>query len=99
MIPLSPAAEQQLNELTRFYAERERDAAIDNMVDSVERASTRYLANQGLFYDAPRPYPALLRPGWRWAKEGRYWIAFSSGRNGPVIRAIFHDAADIPGRL
>ena len=99
MIPLSPAAERQLDELTGFYAERERDAAIDNLVDSVERASARYLAGQGLFYDAPRPYPALLRPGWRWAKEGRYWIAFSTAKGGPVIRAIFHEAADIPGRI
>ncbi len=99
MIPLSPAAERQLDELTRFYVERERDAAIDNLVDSVERASARYLAGQGLFYDAPRPYPALLRPGWRWAKEGRYWVAFSTAKGGPVIRAIFHEAADIPGRM
>lgn len=99
MIPLSPAAEHQLDELTRFYAEHERDAAIDNLVDSLERASARHLADRGLFYDAPRPYPALLRPGWRWAKEGRYWIAFSTAKSGPVIRAIFHDAANIPGRL
>jgi len=99
VIPLSPAAARQLDELSRFYAERERDGAIDSLVDSVERASDRYLANQGLFYDAPRPYPALLRPGWRWAKDGRYWIAFGPARNRPVIRAIFHDAADIPGRL
>ena len=55
MIPLSPAAERQLDELTRFYAERERDAAIDNLVDILERASARYLADRGLFYDAPRP--------------------------------------------
>ena len=99
MIPLSPAAERQLDELTRFYAERERDAAIGSLVDSVERGSARYLANEGLFYDAPRPYPALLRPGWRWTKEGRYWIAFGLTKSGPVIRAIFYDAADMPGRL
>ena len=99
MIPLAPAAERQLDELTRFYAERERDAAIDNLANSVERASARYQANQGIFYDAPRPYPRMSRSGWRWTKEGRYWIAFGPGRSGPVIRAIFHEAADIPGRL
>ena len=32
MIPLSPAAEHQRDELARFYAERERDAAIDNQL-------------------------------------------------------------------
>ena len=99
MIRLSPAAERQLDELTRHYAERERDEAIDRVVDSVERASARYLANRGLFYDAPRPYPSLLRPGWRWTKEGPYWIAFSPSPIGPLIRAVFHDSADIPRRL
>ncbi len=99
MIPLSPAAERQLNELTRYYAERERDAAIDNLVDCVERASARYQANRGLFYNAPRPYPSLLRPGWRWTKEGRYWFAFGRTESGAVIRAIFYDEADIPGRV
>ncbi len=99
MIPLSTAAEHQLNELTRYYAERDRDAAIDHLVDSVEQASARYLANRGLFYGAPRPYPTLIRPGWRWTKEGRYWIAFGPTTSGPIVWAIFHDAADIPGRL
>lgn len=59
MIPLSPAAEKQLNALTQYYAERRRDAAIDNLVDCLERASARYLDGRGLFYDAPRPYPTL----------------------------------------
>ena len=63
MIPLSSVAEHQLNELTRFYAERERDAAIDNLVDSLERASALYLADRGSFYNAPHPCPVPLRPG------------------------------------
>ncbi len=99
MISFSPRAKRQLDDLTRHYAERGRDAAIDNLVDSVERASARYLANHGLFYDAPRSYPTLLRPEWRWTKEGRYWIAFSSAKAGPVIRAIFYEAANMPGRF
>jgi hypothetical protein len=41
----------------------------------------------------------LLRPGWRWTKEGRYWIAFSPAKGGPIIRAIFYEAANIPDRL
>ncbi len=99
MITLSPAAERQLDALIRHYAERLRDEAIDNLVESLERACARYLAGQGLFYDAPRPYPSLLRPGWRWTKEGRYWVAFSKVTNGPVVRAVFYDSANIPGRL
>ena len=99
MIPFSPRAKRQLDDLTRHYAERGRDAAIDNLVDSVERSSARYLANRGLFYDAPRPYPTLLRPGWRWTKEGQYWIAFGPAKAGPVIHAIFYEAANMPGRL
>jgi len=99
LIPFSPRAKRQLDELTRHYVVRGRDVAIDRLVDSIERASARYLANQGQFYDAPRPYPTLLRPGWRWTKEGRYWIAFGPAKDGPVIRAIFYEAANIPGRL
>ena len=99
MIPFSPRAKRQLDDLTRHYADRGRDIAIDHLADSIDRASARYLANRGPFYDAPRPYPALLRRNWQWTKEGRYWIAFSPAKSGPVIRAIFYDSANIPGRL
>jgi plasmid stabilization system protein ParE len=99
VIPLSRTAAKQLHELTRYYADRDRDDAIENLIQSVERASERYQASRGLFYSAPRPYPSLVRPGWKWTKEGRYWIAFRQGKRGPVISAIFHEAADIPRRL
>jgi len=91
VIPLSSSAEKQLDELTRYYADLGRDAAIDNLADSLERASTRYLAGRGLFYDTPRPYPTLLRPGWRWTKEGSYWIAFYSVAGGSVIMDLPRD--------
>ncbi len=99
MIALAPAAERQLEALTRHYAERGRDAAIDRLVDSLERAGARYLAGRGLFYDAPRPYPTMLRPGWRWTKQGRYWIAFSRDEQGVVVRALFYEGANMPDRL
>ena len=99
MIPFSPQAKRQLDELCRHYAERGRDAAIDNLVDSLEHACARYVASHGLFHDAPRPYPALLRPGWRWTKEGRYWIAFGPAKAGPVVRAVLYEAANMPNRL
>ena len=47
---------------------------------------------------APRPYPDLARPGQAWIKSGRYWLAYSL-TDPPVIVALFHDTADIPGRL
>jgi len=99
LIPFSPRAKRQLDDLTRHYADRGRDIAIDHLADSIDRASARYLANRGPVYNAPRPYPSLLRRNWRWTKEGRYWIAFSPAKSGPVIRAIFYDSANIPGRL
>jgi len=83
VIPLLPAAERLLGELTRrFCAERGREAAIDSLVDSVERASARYLADGGVFYDAPSPFLSMLRAGWRWAEKGR--PIFSSCLNAPA---------------
>jgi len=99
LIAFSPRAKRQLDELTSHYAEHGRDVAIDRLVESIERASARYLGNRGQFYDAPRPYPTLLRRGWRWTKEGRYWIAFGPAKDGAVIRAIFYETANMPERL
>lgn len=99
MIRLSPEAERQLEELARYYAERGRDGAIDNLIGAVERASARYLAGRGSFYDAPRPYPSVIQPGWRWTKEGRYWLAFAADGSGPIVAAIVFDAADLPRRV
>lgn len=99
MIALSDEARAQLTALNEYYAERGRDLAIDRLADSLERASFRIIHGRGSFYDAPRPYPTLARKGWRWTKEGRYWIAFTSGVRGLSIVAVFHDSADIPNRL
>lgn len=99
MIPLSRLAKAQLDALTAYYVERGRDEAADRLAERIERASSRIQSGQGLFFDAPRPYPGVARNGWRWTKEGPYWIAFARDARGPVIRAVFHDAADIPRRL
>lgn len=99
MIRLSPEAERQLDELAEYYAKRGRDQAIDNLVDAVERASNRCIAGRGSFYDVPRPYPAVRRPGWRWTKEGRYWLAFTTDADGPIIAAIVFESADLPRRV
>ena len=99
MIPLSSAAESALATLTEHYAALGRDRAIDRLVACVEAACARYEQKRGLFYDSPRPYPRLRDLGFRWTKEGAYWIAFAVADAGPVLVAIFHDAADIPNRV
>ena len=99
MIRLSPEAERQLDELALHYAERGRDEAIDNLAGAVERACERYAEGRGSFYDAPRPYPTVRQPGWRWTKEGRYWLAFTADAHGPIVAAIFFETADLPRRI
>jgi hypothetical protein len=69
------------------------------LVASIETACDRYENKRGLFFDAPRPYPNLASLGFRWAKEGSYWIAFEQTDAGPIMAGIFHEAADIPNRL
>ncbi len=99
MIPLSAAAEAALDDLLRHYEMLGRDRAIDRLAASLETACTRYEHGEGRFFDAPRPYPALSGLGFRWAKEASYWIAFAETGTGPVVAGIFHEAADIPGRI
>ena len=47
----------------------------------------------------PEPYPSLSDLGFRWTKEGRYWIAFEETDAGPVVAGVFYETADIPNRL
>jgi hypothetical protein len=61
----------------------------------IEAASQR-MEQTGLSYDAPRLYPNRADLGFRWTKQGPYWIAFTDG---PIIAGIFYGAADIPGRV
>jgi hypothetical protein len=43
-------------------------------------------------------YPEAAEAGWRWIKEGRYWIAYSLTRP-PLIVAVIYDQADLPRRI
>ena len=99
MIRLSRVAQRQVAALVRHFEAIERPEALENLRAALIRASDRIVDGRGLFYDAPRPYPDASRPGWRWTKEGAYWIAYAPDRGSPVIRAVFHAAADIPRRL
>ncbi len=59
MIRLAREAQDQVAALTEYYAERQRDAAIDLLALILERASDRFTGKLGLSYPSPRPYPAL----------------------------------------
>jgi len=65
---------------------------------SLAGAWEKIVANPAAGLAAPRPYPQLAYPGRLWIKAGRYWIAYRMTPV-PVIVAVFHETADIPGRL
>ena len=99
MILLSRFADGQLNSLVAHFEAKDRPEAVRNLIAAVARAAERIANDRGNFFDAPRPYPGLTRPGWRWLKERSYWIAFAADGPDTEIRAIFHEAANIPARL
>ena len=97
MIRLGRRAEQQVAQLLRHYARLGRPEARRALLVAVRQASERIEANPGAGLLAPRPYPELAVSGEAWIKSGRYWVVYSLTEP-PVILAVFHDAADIPGR-
>jgi plasmid stabilization system protein ParE len=99
VIRLSRAARAQVSQLTRYYADHDRPEAVRNLRGALARAAERIEARRGPFLPTPRPYPSVARPGWQWLKQGSYWIGFASDMRGPIIRAVFHEAADIPNRM
>jgi plasmid stabilization system protein ParE len=99
VIRLSRKARAQVSSLASYYEDLERPEAVRNLRAIIARASERIEAQRGLFLPAPRPYPNLSRPGWRWLKEGSYWIAYSSEPGGAAIQVVFHETADIPRRI
>ncbi len=94
----SAQAAEQVRSLIRFYVSKGRPEAVTNLQDALARAEQGIDQQTGQDLYAPRPYPALGRPGLRWLKTGRYWISYSVATP-PVIHAVFHDSADIPARL
>ena len=87
------------DDLVAYYELLGRDEAIARLRQCIVTTSDRYAVTRGLFYSAPRPYPLLVRSGFRWTKEGPYWIAFDGTATEPLISALFHETADIAGRL
>lgn len=98
MIRLGSEAERQAAELLQHYARLARPEAGRNLVTALDQAAAQIERSPSAGLQAPRPYPFLARLGRLWIKVGRYWIAYST-TDPPVILAIFHDAANIPGRL
>lgn len=97
MIAYTPRAARQVDDLRQHYEDRARREAILALAAALEEAERRIEANPGAGLAAPRPYPDLARPGRRWIKAGRYWIAYSPGLP-PVIVGVFYETADIPRR-
>ncbi len=98
MTRLSSDAEQQVAELLRHYARLGRPEAGRNLIALIDQAAARIERDPEKGLPAPRPYPALARPGRAWTKAGRYWIAHSTTRP-PVILGVFYETADIPSRV
>ena len=98
MIFLSPEAETQLEGLLTHFERLNRIKAAENLLAALERASFRISRAPDAGLPAPRPYPTLARLGFRWVKQGRYWVAYMNVPS-PVIVGVYHEAADIPNRI
>ncbi len=94
----SAEAERQIDELCRHYDALDRTEAVRNLIMALVEAEESIQGYPSAGLEAPRPYPQLARLGRLWIKAGRYWIAYRTSLP-PVILAVFHDTADIPGRL
>jgi plasmid stabilization system protein ParE len=98
VIAVSRRAGAQIRALIAYFEEMERMQAAANLLAVLERASGRIVLAPEAGLPAPRPYPSLARLGFRWVKEGPYWIAYITGKS-PIIVGVYHEAADIPNRV
>jgi plasmid stabilization system protein ParE len=85
-----------LADLRRHYRRKNRPEAIRNLELAMREAARQITAGKGL--PAPRPYPELAQAGRAWTHAGRYWVRYTTS-SPHVIVAVFHDQADITGRL
>jgi plasmid stabilization system protein ParE len=97
VISLSPEAEVHVDRLIQHFEAKGRLEAAVNLLRALERAKQRIAAAPDAGLPAPRPYPALKRPGRGWIIEGRYWMSYTLTRP-PVISGVFHATSDIPRR-
>jgi plasmid stabilization system protein ParE len=99
LVDYSPTAQEQVLALQRHFKARGRPEAIRNLALAIEDAAERISRAPEAGLRAPRPYPGLVRPGWRWLKTGAYWFAYVSHDQGATVAGVFHESADIPNRL
>ena len=97
---LTPRAERQVIALRRHYVRKQRPEAIINLALALQEAWQTITADPAAGLVAPRPYKddGIDRPWVAWVQAKRYWIAYRT-RAPLAIVAVFHDAANIPGRL
>ena len=96
MIPLSLTAREQYFELIRHYLEKEREEAVNRLIDALEEARRIIGAGYVNAADHPSLYSGLARDGVKWVKCHRYWFSFTVDE--PVIFTILWDAADMVRR-
>lgn len=96
MTTLSRGATRDVAALARDFRRKNRPEATRNLLAALNQAMKQIATDPSGGLGAPRPYPGLAQPGRAWMKVGRYWFAYSPD-DPPVITAVFHDAADIPG--
>ena len=98
MTTLSRRATRDVAALAHDFRRKNRPEATRNLLAALSQAMKQIADDPSGGLDTPRPYPGLAQPGRVWMKVGRYWFAYSLDDQ-PVITAVFHDAADIPGRV
>jgi len=96
---LGRKAERQLDMFVEHFERLDRPEAVRNLIVAIRRASERIDRAPEAGLPAPRPYPELARKGRHWIKEGAHWIAYTNDGGDSVISGVFHEAANIPGRV
>jgi hypothetical protein len=98
LIVYTARAIRQVRDLRIHYEALGREEAVESLDRALTQAERAIVADPFAGLIAPRPYPALARPGQAWIKARRYWVGYEI-KTPPVIVAVFYEMADIPGRL
>lgn len=68
MIALSREARRDVAALARYCIRKDRAVAVGNLLAAIDHAAAQISANPHGGLHAPRPYPAVARPGRAWTK-------------------------------